>query len=782
MDEHTLRVLDFSAVLELLIERTETTLGAERAAALLPLSDVKQVYSWQQLTSEARLLIEHEQPPSLASIRDIGVPIARAQRGGSLNVEEMMAVYDTLIASRRIHDYLTSRGEKYPQLTFIARNISPQPQLEQRISNTFGHDGLVKDSASAELARIRRSHKAASGRLVEKMQRMLNSSGVRTALQEPILTQRDGRYCLPIKAEYRGRIKGIVHDTSASGATLYVEPEEAIVLGNEVREHESAEKYEVERILSQLSSDIGVKADELGAMLDASASLDLAFAKGKLSDDLDCIEPKIRDDCSLYLRHVRHPLIPKESVVPINVELGRSIKALLITGPNTGGKTVALKTVGLAVLMTQCGLHVLATDAQISVFPGVFADIGDEQSIHQSLSTFSAHLHNIIKILNHLEPGVLILLDEIGAGTDPTEGSALAKALLNEFVNKGARVMCSTHYGELKAFAYNTPGFQNAAVEFDVATLKPTYRLKIGAPGASHALSIAERLGLPTDIVEKAKEQLSEEDLDIMLMLQKLEVTQKEAELALEDAKKRSSELKVQQDQIKEEHERVEVIRREAKGKVQDQIRKLLDEIRGEARDILDQLRQSGRESKTTEKLRDDLKVLETVAKETAEVVTPKQPVLQPSRPLKKGDRVRVAGYEQTGTLMSEPKDGEVTVIMGSLRMNLPLSELTLIEKPEGSKFPRHSVSLSTEKTMNISTELYIRRMRAEEALLELDKYLDDASLAGVDQARIVHGKGTGTLRHLVREHLRKNNAVESFRDGDASEGGNGVTIVRFKR
>lgn len=780
MDPHALKAIEFALVLDMLAERCETEAAANAARALEPRSDPGQVQRLLEETSEARRLLETDVVASFSGLRDVGTAVDGARRGMQVPGEVLFRIYETLMTARKAHAYFMGKSAVAPTLAARAKRIVPQPDLERCISETVLPDGQVKDSASAELGRLRSRKAVLTARATERMQALCNR--YREVLSDAVVTQRSGRWCLPVRADHKGAVRGIVHDTSATGMTVFVEPEEVVAIGNEIREVQAQERHETERILRELSGLVGTRADEILDSLAACEELDLILAKARLSLDLRCVPPRISETPRLILRQARHPLISPDEVVATDLDVGQGYRCLLITGPNTGGKTVALKLAGLAAAMSQCGLHVPAADAVLSVFPQIWADIGDEQSLQQSLSTFSAHLRNIQRMLNSVEPGALVLLDEIGAGTDPTEGAALAKSILNHLLRVGALTLCSTHYGELKAFAYNTDGMQNASMEFDVESLRPTFRLRIGIPGASHALTIAQRYGIPAEILEEARAGLSVGQQEVMKMLEKLDLAQKQADTARADAERLSKELQEERRALRERIREADEARRKARESVAEQMEAIRRELRAEAERLFEKLRTAAAPSRETEKARADLKALDAVAREFVEEMeeAPAPPAV--GRTAAKGDTVRVRSYGQTGRVVSDPADGRVQVQVGALKLTVGLDDLEVVEEPKKPARPTGTSRLALRRAVDISPELHLRKMRAEDALEELERYMDDALLAGLDRVRIVHGKGTGTLRKLVHEFLDRCPGVAGFRLGAVSEGGEGVTIAELKR
>lgn len=783
--EHAARVLEFNAVLSALASECETEPAMEFALALVPGFTSDAVKQALDLTTEAHSLLAENALPTLRACKDLRGGFERAAKGGSLNGQELVAISGALSSMRQVRSYLEQRKAEYPLLWVFGEHLLDAKAVESALVEALDGDGEVKDSASIALTEIRQRIKHTLQRIQERIQ--ANLSKYRSLLSDPIYTIRDGRYVIPLKAEYRGRIKGIVHDTSASGQTIFVEPEDVLAAGNQLREAEAAEKEEVRRILTQLSAKVGAVGKEAILGLENAWHLDLALAKARLAYKMKAIRPELRKSPGISIQSGKHPLLllSGSNVVPLDLQVGFGTSALLITGPNTGGKTVAIKTVGLFVLMAQSGMFVPALQCYLGPFSQVWADIGDEQSIQQSLSTFSGHIKNIARSVKELKPGALSLFDEIGAGTDPAEGAALAKGVLLHLVNNGATVIASTHYGELKAFAYETDGFSNAAMEFDSKTLKPTYRLLMGAPGASHALKIAERYGIPRSIIETSTEMLSNAERDTGLLVEKLEIAQKQARAAQSEADKRLNEARAAEKLAAKKLEEADAIRRNVHASAKETIDAALREIRAEAAAIFEELK-AAKTDKQKESIREKLRALEKRGSATSSKFA--TPVSQPASTdeVKRGDTVRVLGYTQLGTVLSDPKGDSVEVQMGALKMKVATSKVRLVAteppKPTVVKPSKgRSSAMGLEKAVHASSEIHLRAMRAEEAKDILERFLDDAILAGLDKVRIVHGKGEGILRKLTNDVLKKYREVESFREGEPAEGGAGVTIAYFR-
>lgn len=771
-DAHAFRVLEFQAVRDRLAATCETPLAQEAASALWPAFRTNEVWYLIDLTREAHEALAKYSVPSLYGIRDPRNALKRAEKGGTLGGQELRHVGEALATMRSLKTFLTARREEFPLLHPYSENLPERRDIEERLLDSLEGDGRLTDAASPALASIRSRKKAAAFRITERIQAY--TSRHRDLLSDPIYTVRDGRYVVPLKAENRGKIKGIVHDVSSTGQTLFVEPDDVLQLGNALRELESEERAEEARILIQLSKLVGGVAAIATGGVEASSQIDLAFAKARMAYDLKgCLPRPQPGSAFVAIQGGRHPLLDPEIAVPLDVEVSRG-NSVLITGPNTGGKTVAIKCVGLTVLMAQCGLFPPALDVRLAPFTGVWADIGDEQSLEQSLSTFSGHIKNIAEALRKLTDGALILLDEIGAGTDPAEGAALAKSILSEMADKGATILASTHYGELKAFAYNVPGFTNAAMEFDPRTLKPTYRLLMGTPGASQALRIAERYGIPAPVVERARESLGDEAQDMAHMLERLENAQRQARLAQSEADRRVNELRKAEATAKRKLAEADEIRRTAHDKAQAVVEAALREIRLEAARLFDEIKGAG---KATDSARKGLRELDAAGTELARSFAPKARRVKGAPQVRKGSVVRLAGHTQVGHVLDDPKDGKVPVQLGSLKMTVPVGNLEPVDKaPKETVRARPNIQL--QKAIHASPEVDLRHLRAEEALRELERYLDDAALAGLDSIRIVHGKGEGVLRQVVQGALRTNKGISSYRDGDATEGGAGVTIA----
>jgi len=787
MDAHTLKVLEFDKIVAHLEARAACSLGRELAAQTQPSDQLEIARKLLRETSEAKAILEYEGEIPLGGIEDIRSYLERARVGAMLHPTELLAVQNTLAGTRRLAAFLCRIKDKYPTLGELGSQILAFENLEAAISKAINQSGEVVDSASPDLARVRAELRNLHARLTERLQAFIHSKDYRTIIQQPVITIRNDRYCIPIKSEYRSAFPGIVHDASASGATIFVEPAAVVDLGNRRKELIIREREEIERILSRLSAAVGEDAPHIRATLEVVALVDYITARAKLSQSMNAIEPVLNNRGEIDLIAARHPLLPGE-VVPIDVNLGRRFSALLITGPNTGGKTVTLKTIGLLCLMAASGLHIPAgAGSEVAIFESVFADIGDEQSIEQSLSTFSSHMSNIVRIIERAGPNSLVLLDEIGAGTDPAEGAALAKAILDHLLDRGARVVATTHYGELKEFAFLREGIENACVEFDPETLRPTYKLVIGVPGSSNAFAIASRLGLSDHIVAKARENLASRIQATDELIRRIEESHRIAAEKRRQAEATSRDAEALRRRYEEQLARLEAARDRVEHKAREKAQALIDNFTRQLERTLEQLAAQTKESKQTQRLK--RKAERLIARVEEELIEPverrqyKEELLPPGTELKPGVRVGIAGIARDGVIVEPPDKGKVVVMVGSMRVTVPVKNL---RKPRADVEPEVDVQrteskIALEKMRNFSPELHLRGLRVESGLIAVEKYLDDAMTIGATRVRIIHGKGTGQMRSAVHEYLRAHPAVASFRLADPEEGGSGVTIVEMK-
>ena len=760
--------------------------------SLVPSDDLEQVAGGLAETTEARLLLSIKTDLTIGGAHDIRPQAEAASRGSVLEPSELLDVKSTLIAARTMGRHFDKEDDTYPKLNHIALDLQLTPGLIDNISKALDDHGEVVDGASESLGTIRRDLRHAHDRLTSKMQRLISNPKIVPILQEPIITQRDGRFVIPLRAEFKGRLKSVVHDQSASGATLFVEPLQVVDLNNKLRELELAERNEIRRILAELSSLVGEQSETIQITVDALARMDLAFAKARYAETLQANEPILRNyekhqhgnhpGSTLKLIQARHPFLDPESVVPIDLILDPDTYVLVITGPNTGGKTVTLKTAGLLVLMAECGLHIpAASGSELSLFDAVYADIGDEQSIEQSLSTFSAHISNIIRILQKVGDKSLVVLDELGAGTDPQEGAALAQALLQEFHNRQVTTIVATHYSSLKLFAHNTPGVRNASVEFDIESLMPTYHLTIGLPGRSNALAIANRLGLDENIVQGARSMVSPEELTADTLLDEIHrerdlarAARIEAEEEREKGKQLQIELRRQVDSIEEE-------RQELLQQAQQDASDELNVLREEMSLLRRRMESAGLKLEDLDAVEGEFDALSEGLEDSMEQPLPHAG--PPHRPVRLGDRVYLSTLDAEG-VVTELGKSKAEVQIGQLRVRAGLHEISLNREqgPEkkASKKRMNAPRSSSGPAPAPPLELHLRGQTVEEALDVLERRLDAAYLAGMPFIRVVHGKGTGRLRQAIRETLRGNRYVASFEPGSAGEGGDGVTVVHL--
>lgn len=784
MDKHT-KALELDKILEMVAAEASSEDGAQLARELSPVHTAAEAKWLLEETDAAFVAMAKFGAPSFYGMKNMTNPLRRAQAGGGLGLRELLDIGATLQTIRGLTQWWGKSESVRTALTGRFEVLSPNKYLEEKIFTCIVSEEEVADSASPALAAIRRKIRAASQRVRDQLDKLIRSPGHQKHLQESLVTQRGGRYVVPVKAEFRGEVPGLVHDTSASGATVFIEPMSVVELNNEIRVLRSDEQEEISRILLELSGEAGSFADSIIESYHYAVELDLIFAKAQVAYKMKAVVPQVGEDGKIVLHSARHPLIAKEKVVPTDITLGVGFDTLIITGPNTGGKTVALKTIGLLTLMAMCGLMIPAGEGScVSVFRHILADIGDEQSIEQSLSTFSSHMVNIIQIFQVVDNSSLILLDELGAGTDPVEGAALAEAIIEKLRSRGARLACTTHYAELKAYAIQTPGVENGCCEFDVATLRPTYRLLIGVPGKSNAFAISQRLGMDEAIVHRARELVSTESNAFEQVVGRLEEDRRKMEEELQSLRasaERAKQSEQEAQRLKEEAEaqfqkEVERARQEAAQIVQ-KTRRQADALLNELEDLRRQKnKQLSAEHKA--RLRSGLKEMESAS----------DPVHQRRddnytlpRPLQVGDDVLIYDIDKDATVLEEPKDGFVLVQAGIIKTRVPLSNIRLLSKRQlKKKNPGRTVTKSVS-TPEASSSLDLRGQTVEEALMEVDSFLDRASRMHLSQVTIIHGKGTGALRAAVQQHLRRCAQVKSFRLGTYGEGESGVTIAELK-
>ena len=776
-----LDVLEFSQIRKMLAEHCQFSLSIERAQELGPTNRREIVLYLLDVTSEAVDLLESRPEFSVGGVKDIRERVERAAIGSILSPADLLDVLDTVAAARTLRRSffrIEDRAGRFPQISEFVSFVADMPGLEADLRRSISEHGEILDTASDELASIRRRLRSAQSRAAERIRRYTQNSDYTDALQEPIVTSRGGRFVVPVRADRRSQLPGMVHDTSASGQTLFVEPAEMVELNNRVRELESAEQHEVERILRWLTNQVASNQDELLTTLDGMAAIDLALAKARLARRLSATRPAISEPAepgmrTLALNKARHPLLPRDEVVPLDLLLGRDYRVLVITGPNTGGKTVALKTVGLLALMAQAGLYIPAdAGSELPVFDAVYADIGDEQSIEQSLSTFSSHIVRVIAALEDLTDQSLVLFDELGAGTDPEEGSALARAIISRLVETGCLAIATTHYSELKTYAYSTDQVENASVEFDVKTLSPTFRLEIGVPGRSNALAIAARLGMPDEIIEHSRSFIDPETEHADVLISEIRSRRREAEDALVEAERRREEAEAKLQEAEERRSRAEI---DALAEIERELADAREYIRS-IRGMPDQVPQAEL-SRSRTSAQEQLNQATREVRRTARQRVPRQDT---PAPLQVGDTVELMALGGEGEVVAFSDDGfDAEVQMGAFKIWQPTRDL---KKIKGASGPTRRAGVRTPApSRSVDPELHLRGQRAGSIEVALDSYLDDAYLSHMPFVRIVHGKGTGALREAVREVLGRHPLVKRFETPPANEGGDGVTIVYLK-
>ena len=788
--EKSMRTLELPRVLQMLAEQAVSPEAKAKCAAVRPEDEAEEVLRLQDQTEAARNMIGLRGAPSFSGVRPVIEALDRADRGGSLNTRELLTIAGLLTCARRAKEYRDTDALGVTPIDHLFHSIHGNRFLEERIKNAILDEDTISDNASPELADIRRHMRQAQAKSRQILQKIISSPTYAKILQETIITQRDGRFVVPVKAEHKGDMPGLVHDVSSSGATLFIEPMGVVQANNELIELEAREKKEIDRILAELSANAADHREDIQWDHDVLVHLDVIFARGQLSYKLNGVRPEIRRNGSISLRKARHPLLDQAKAVPIDMTLGETFDTLVITGPNTGGKTVSLKTLGLLCLMAQCGLQIPAGDrSAVSVFREVLADVGDEQSIEQNLSTFSAHMKNIVGILDAADQHSLVLFDELGAGTDPVEGAALAIAIIERVRQAGAKVAATTHYAELKTFAMTTPGVENASCEFDVETLRPTYRLLIGIPGKSNAFAISKRLGLADDVIEDAKRQMSGDSLRFEDVLTGLEAKRQ----ALEKRQLELDRLAVRREEdarkAREFREQMERAKEKARSRGEAEAKRILKEARQTADEVFAELTEMRKQQAKAQRLENTNEARAELRRKLneAEEALNKQdgsqePIPAPSRPIVAGDLVEIPGVRQNAEVISVNKDGTLLLKAGIMKMTVKAAEVRLIEEPVKKPTPK-TASRSGGITLRAATprELDIRGMESIEAESVVETFLSSAVMGRLDTVTIIHGKGTGVLRNTVHQILKKNRSVKSFRLGVYGEGENGVTVVTLK-
>ena len=792
--DKSIRTLELPRVLELLSEQAVSAEARQRALRLRPETEVEEVLRLLDQTDAARNLIGLRGSPSFSGVKPVAEALDRADRGGALNTRELLTIADLLTAARRAKEYFNDEAAEKTAIDHLFLSLHGNRFLEEKIKRAIPDEDTSADAASTELADIRRHMRAAQAKSRQILQKIISSPSYGKILQETIITQRDGRFVVPVKAEHKGDLPGLVHDISSTGATLFVEPMGVVQANNEYIELQAKEQKEIDRILAEFSAEAAAHREDIQWDYDTLVHLDLIFARGQLSYKMNAVRPEVRRDGAIHLRKARHPLLDPKTAVPIDIELGDTFDTLVITGPNTGGKTVTLKTLGLLTLMTQCGLHIPAADrSAVSVYERVLADIGDEQSIEQSLSTFSAHMVNIVEILKEADRHSLVLFDELGAGTDPVEGAALAIAVIQHVRRLGAKVAATTHYAELKTFAMTTAGVENASCEFDVETLAPTYRLLIGIPGKSNAFAISRRLGLPEDVIAAAQGQMSGESVRFEDILTQLE----EKRQALEKREQEADRLLRQREEdarrAREFREQMERAKDNARSRGEAEAKRILRDARTAADQVFQELSEMRKAQAKAERMLNENEAraaLRRTLNEAEEAVSRRdarqEPIPKPSRPIRAGDLVEIPGVKTPAEVVSVGKDGTLQLKAGILKMKAKVDEVRLIEDDERAarkKTPSVTIRQNADRALRASAarELDIRGMETLEAESVVENFISAAVMGKLETVTIIHGKGTGALRKAVHDILRRNKAVKSFRLGVYGEGESGVTVVTLK-
>ena len=791
MNQKAIYILEFNKIREMLAELAHTEGAKELALKLMPSSDIVKVQKMQQRTTDAKKLVGIKGQPSFGNIKDIRPSIERAEKDAMLSMRELLDCAAVLRCARTLTDY--RQGERTPETTLdeVFDRLLPNRLLEEKITRSIVAEDFMADEASPELSDIRRKIRQVNSKIKDTLQQYV--SGSSKYLQENIVTSRGGRYVIPVKAEYRNEVKGLIHDTSQSGATIFIEPMAVVEANNELRTLESREAHEIERILRDLSAGVAVSGHALELNYLNINELAFLFACADLSYQMDASPAKISHKQEITLYKARHPLLDKTKVVPITVALGEGQQMLVITGPNTGGKTVTLKTIGLFTMMTQAGLHIPAEDtSRIGIFDEIFSDIGDEQSIEQSLSTFSSHMKGIVPIIETMTERSLVLFDELGAGTDPVEGAALAMSILEEVRVAGALCAATTHYAELKSYALETEGVCNASCEFDVSTLRPTYRLIIGTPGKSNAFAISEKLGLPETIVKRAENFVDTGSRNFEGVIEKLEATRHELETEKNEVSRLKQEFSAYKAKAEKElAEKVGKAEKEAE-KIRQKAQETLDGARITSQYVFDQLEQLKREKDAADLAEKIANAKKDVRKRVRDYDDKMNPGMEPDedeedyvppRPLKKGDAVRHKNIGTTGILLDDPdKNGNVNLRMGAVKTRANVADLRLLDEAEQKKEQKKSGGgVKTSVSRSFKTECDVRGMTGEEAWFVVDKYLDEAKVVNIRSVMVIHGKGTGALRNALWKQFKSDTRVASFRAGQYGEGDYGVTVVELK-
>lgn len=790
------RSLELDKILEMLASHATCADAKALALALAPQTDLHLARALLSQTEDAHMLLARFGGPSFGGLHNVNNALRRAAAGGMLTMRELLEIAEVLRVIRSLSEWRSRSAGVDTCLDNFFQALMPNKFLEERILNAILSEDEMADSASPTLQDIRRKIRAASSRVRDQLDKMIRSPHYQKYLQEPIVTQRNGRFVVPVKNENRGEVAGLVHDTSSSGATVFIEPMGVVEANNEIKVLQSKERDEIDRILMELSAEAGSFADSVKASYECAVELNLIFAKAQLAYQMKAAPPLLNDEGVVELRRARHPLIAKEKVVPTDIRLGEAFDTLVITGPNTGGKTVSIKTVGLLTLMAMCGLMIPAADqSRVSIFTHVLADIGDEQSIEQSLSTFSAHMTNIIHILGEADGQSLVLIDELGAGTDPVEGAALAMAILEQLHQQGAKIAATTHYAELKAYALQTPRVENGCCEFDVATLRPTYRLLIGVPGRSNAFAISERLGMAGAVVDRARALVSAENTRFEDVVESLEKSHQALEQEREEALAQRTEAEAIRQKAEEQLKSVDQLREREIEQARAQAMRIVEQAQRESQFFLMELEKLKKEKEKNQNLAELARRAKSQMKQHANAMAEvTNPVIAPvvddadyilPRPLQVGDAVLISDLDKQATVLSLPdKNGNVEVQAGPLKTRVRLQSLRLLSGKEKKRAAVKSRTVHRSESIaqtSVKTSCDLRGKTVEEALLDLDQFLDDCVMTGLNECTIIHGKGTGALRGAVQKHLRAHPTVKSYRLGVYGEGEDGVTMVTLK-
>ena len=794
--EKSIRTLELPAVLEMLSAKAVSEAAREKSRHIMPATERQEVLRLLDETDAAKERLGLYGSPSFSGVKDVSEPLARADRGGMLNTRELLNIAGLLTAARRVYEYDEERKGEATAIDRFFSALHTNKYLEDRIHGAILDEETIADTASAELTDIRRKMRIAASKGRQILQKIISSPSYAKVLQEALITQRDGRFVVPVKAECKGSLPGLVHDISSSGATLFVEPMGVVQANNELKELEAREEKEIERILRELSAQCADAMEYILLDYDMLVHLDMIFARAQLSYTMNASRPEVVRKGAISLKRARHPLLDQAKAVPVTVELGGDYDTLVITGPNTGGKTVTLKTLGLLCLMAQCGLHIPAdSGSTVRVFDRILADVGDEQSIEQSLSTFSAHMSNTVEILRQADDDSLILFDELGAGTDPVEGAALAIAIIQHARSKGALIAATTHYAELKTFAMTTAGVENASCEFDVQTLRPTYRLLVGIPGKSNAFAISRRLGLDESVIADAKAQMDSESLRFEDVLAQLEEKRQRLEKAQAEANRLWQQREEDARKARIFREQMEKAKENARAKGEAEAKRIVREAQQKTEEIfaqLEELRKQQTRAANFQQVNDAKAAIRHDLKEAEAVLhsrdqEPEAPA--PSRPIAVGDLVELAGVKTAATVLNVNGDGSMLLQAGKMKMTVKAGQVRLLEsaeeiekrKKQAAAAQRKNVSPQIQLAARAASELDIRGMETLEAESVVENYIDAAVMAKLGTVTIIHGKGTGALRKAVHEMLKRNRAVKSFRLGRYGEGEAGVTVVELK-